>query len=214
LLPRECQFLFFSATWDDEVAEFAERIVPKPRTTIRLERSKLALSQIAQYYTQCSSDEARFQVLSDIYSSIQISQSIIFCQRKDTATWLAKKMNEAGHAVSLLHGNLETSMRDSVINDYRHGKTRVLITTNVMARGIDIRQITLVINYDIPLDRRGKPDFAIYLHRIGRSGRFGNAGIALNFVSDQKSMSDLKQIEDYFQRLCSQYFLSMSVTLT
>lgn len=82
----------------------------------------------------------------------------------------------------------------------RFGKTRVLITTNVLARGIDILQITLVINYDVPVDRSGNPDFATYLHRIGRSGRFGRSGIALNFISDERSFNILKQIEAYFGR--------------
>jgi ATP-dependent RNA helicase DDX19/DBP5 len=111
---------------------------------------------------------------------------------------LARNMKAAGHTVSLLHGNLDTKERDAVIDEYRFGKTRVLITTNVLARGIDILQITLVINYDVPVDRTGRADYATYLHRIGRSGRFGRSGIALNFVSDQRSLNTLKDIERYF----------------
>lgn len=99
-------------------------------------------------------------------------------------------MKAAGHTVSLLHGGEDMSSveRDKVIDDYREGKTRVLITTNVLARGIDILQVMLVINYDLPLDERGQPDPSTYLHRIGRSGRFGRKGIAINFVHGMKDI--------------------------
>jgi len=199
-LPRQCQVLLFSATYDDEVTKFAMKIVPQPRTIIRLERSQLTLDKISQFYFKCQNDQQKFDTLSDIYAYLTIGQSIIFCQRKDTADWLAKNMRQAGHTVSLLHGNMESAERDKIIDDFRSGKTKVLVTTNVLARGIDILQITLVINYDVPVDRRGYPDFKTYLHRIGRSGRFGRSGIALNFISDERSFSVLKQIEEYFNR--------------
>jgi len=134
-------------------------------------------------------------------------------------------MEAAGHTVSFLHGELKPNERDQVIDDFRSGKTKVLITTNVLARGIDIqqvpppppfvfsesidltpnnnkKQVSLVINYDIPLvaGQAGQPDYSTYLHRIGRSGRFGRAGIAVNFVHDLASKRHLQAIEAYFGR--------------
>ncbi|ELR19667.1 ATPdependent RNA helicase DBP5, putative [Acanthamoeba castellanii str. Neff] len=205
MLPRQCQVLLFSATYDEEVTAFALKTVPQPRTTMRLEKSQLTVDKIAQFYLPCKTDENKFTILSDIYAYLTIGQSIIFCQRKDTAEMLARNMKAAGHTVSLLHGNLDTKERDAVIDEYRFGKTRVLITTNVLARGIDILQITLVINYDVPVDRTGRADYATYLHRIGRSGRFGRSGIALNFVSDQRSLNTLKDIERYFGKPIAEF---------
>lgn len=205
MLPRGCQVLLFSATYDDDVTAFALKTVPQPRTTVRLERSQLTVDKIAQFYVECTNDQHKFNVLSDIYAYLTIGQSIIFCQRKATADALCRFMKEAGHTVSLLHGNLDTKERDRVIDEYRFGKTRVLITTNVLSRGIDILQITLVINFDVPVDQSDKPDYATYLHRIGRSGRFGRSGIALNFVSDQKSKRTLKDIEQYFGKPIAEF---------
>lgn len=111
-------------------------------------------------------------------------------------------MKAAGHTISLLHGgeDMAASERDRVIDDFRDAKTKVLITTNVLARGIDISTVMLVINYDLPLDAENRPDPQTYLHRIGRSGRFGRKGLAINFVHDELSKRHLKAIETYFQR--------------
>jgi ATP-dependent RNA helicase DDX19/DBP5 len=100
---------------------------------------------------------------------------------------------------------MEHAERDRVLDEFRSGKTRVLITTNVLARGIDILQISLVINFDLPLDAANQADPETYLHRIGRSGRFGRAGIAINFVADEKSRRDLKTISDHFARPITQF---------
>jgi ATP-dependent RNA helicase DDX19/DBP5 len=107
---------------------------------------------------------------------------------------LLEKMTEEGHAVTCLHGNYETQERDKVIDDFREGRSKVLITTNVLARGIDILQVNLVINYDIP-DRDGRPDTETYIHRIGRTGRFGRTGVSINFVHDRNSYEEMKVLE-------------------
>jgi ATP-dependent RNA helicase DDX19/DBP5 len=108
---------------------------------------------------------------------------------------LHSKMEGEGHAVSSLHGNFEASERDKAIDDFREGRSKVLITTNVLARGIDILQVNLVVNYDIPLDKHGDPDTETYIHRIGRTGRFGRQGVSINFVHDRKSFDEMKVIE-------------------
>ena len=109
-------------------------------------------------------------------------------------------MSADGHAVALLSGEITVEQRIAVLNRFRDGKEKLLITTNVCARGIDVEQVTVVINYDMPVDMSGKPDFETYLHRIGRTGRFGKTGIAVNFIDGQRSMNVMKKIEEHFGR--------------
>jgi ATP-dependent RNA helicase DDX19/DBP5 len=109
-------------------------------------------------------------------------------------------MGMDGHKVSVLHADKDHEERDKVFKSYLAGDTKVLITTNVLARGIDVLDVNLVINYDLPLGARGQPDFETYLHRIGRTGRFGRKGISINFVHDEKSLRDNQSIEKYFGR--------------
>eukprot|EP00005_Dracoamoeba_jomungandri_P004026 CAMPEP_0174250880 /NCGR_PEP_ID=MMETSP0439-20130205/902_1 /TAXON_ID=0 /ORGANISM="Stereomyxa ramosa, Strain Chinc5" /LENGTH=467 /DNA_ID=CAMNT_0015331057 /DNA_START=18 /DNA_END=1421 /DNA_ORIENTATION=- len=201
---RDPQVLLFSATYRKEVAQFAQRFVPLPRESIRLQKKELTLDKITQLYIDCKSEDKKFDILSSLYEYLTIAQSIIFVQRRDTADSLARKMQQEGHAVSVLHGGMEPSERDFVIDEFREGKTKVLISTNVLSRGIDILQISLVINYDLPLDKTNKPDYSTYVHRIGRSGRFGRLGVAVNFVHDSRSMQNLQDIQAFFGRQIKQ----------
>lgn len=109
-------------------------------------------------------------------------------------------MTAAGHACVSLHGAFDTATRDKIMDMYRRGEAKVLITTNVLARGIDILQVNLVINFDMPIDGRGFPDPETYLHRIGRTGRFGRTGVSINFVHDKKSFEEMKYLETFFGR--------------
>ena len=107
-------------------------------------------------------------------------------------------MSKDGHAVGLLTGELDIEQRLAILNRFRDGKEKVLITTNVCARGIDVEQVTIVVNYDIPIDQLNNPDFETYLHRIGRTGRFGKKGLAINFVDGPRSMGMVKKISEHF----------------
>ena len=110
-------------------------------------------------------------------------------------------MREENHAVSLLHGkDMEVEERDRILEEFRKGTTKVLITTNVLARGIDVPQVSLVVNFDIPLDAEKHPDPETYVHRIGRAGRFGRRGIAINLVHDRFSEAAMKYIEKWQNR--------------
>ena len=131
----------------------------------------------------------------ELYNLLTIGQSIIFCAKRHTADKIAQRMTAEGHRVDSLHGKLDTSARDRTIDDFRSGKCKVLIATNVIARGIDIQQVTLVINYDMPLTQSGEPDADTYLHRVGRTGRFGRKGVSINFVHDEKSKQQMEAIE-------------------
>eukprot|EP00020_Sapocribrum_chincoteaguense_P001421 CAMPEP_0170747764 /NCGR_PEP_ID=MMETSP0437-20130122/9494_1 /TAXON_ID=0 /ORGANISM="Sexangularia sp." /LENGTH=467 /DNA_ID=CAMNT_0011086559 /DNA_START=84 /DNA_END=1487 /DNA_ORIENTATION=+ len=202
-LPKTAQVLLFSATYSDRVRTFAEKVVPKPVATITLAREELSLDKIAQYYikgTEEDGTDIRFDVLEDIYGYMAVGHSVIFTHRKDTALNLQKRMTDEGYAISLLTGDLDPKARDQVIDDFRTQKTRVLITTNVLARGIDIQHINLVINYDPPMHADGSADPETYLHRIGRSGRFGRSGIAINLYHNEASKAVLDQIADHFKK--------------
>ncbi|XP_064459805.1 ATP-dependent RNA helicase DDX19A-like [Ornithodoros turicata] len=198
-LPESCQMMLFSATYDKEVMEFAEQIIPNP-VMIRLRREEESLENIKQYYVLCSSVQDKFNALSNIYGGLSIGQTIIFCHTRKTAMWLSEQMTKEGHAVALLSGELAIEQRVAVLERFRRGRDRVLITTNVCARGIDIEQVTVVVNFDLPVDQQGRADCETYLHRIGRTGRFGKAGLAINMVDGARTLALVQQIEDHFGR--------------
>ncbi|KAI9256629.1 P-loop containing nucleoside triphosphate hydrolase protein [Phascolomyces articulosus] len=197
--PQPFQVVLFSATFPDHVRKFASRFAPQANE-ISLKREELSVDLIKQFYMDCDSQEHKYEVLCNLYDILTVSQSIIFCAKRDTADEIAKRMTSMGHAVIALHGKMEPEERDKVMDDFRRGEFKVLITTNVLARGIDILQVSLVVNYDLPLDQRGQPDYEAYLHRIGRTGRFGRTGVSVNFVHDKKSWELMHQIETHFQR--------------
>lgn len=197
LLPRDIQTLLFSATFPDDVYEYALKFVPKANE-IRLKHEELNHDTIKQLYVDCDSVEHKVEMLGEIYNSLTVGSSIIFVQEKRTANFLYSKMTKEGHKVSVLHGDLTPSERDRLIDDFRSGKSKVLITTNVLARGIDISSVTVVINFDLPTTRNGRADPSTYLHRIGRTGRFGRTGVTISMVHDKKSFKVLKEIVDYF----------------
>ncbi|DBA00225.1 TPA: hypothetical protein N0F65_007869 [Lagenidium giganteum] len=197
---RSCQFLLFSATYADDVREFAMRMVPD-HNIITVKKERLTLDGIKQFWIDCESKDNKFKVLSDIFAILTIGKCVIFVQSRETCKELTRRMREAGHSVGILHGaDMAKEVRDQVIDEFRAGTTNVLITTNVLARGIDVAGVSLVINFDIPTGRDGQPDPETYLHRIGRTGRFGRKGCAINFVYDRKSKQDLAQIEAYYER--------------
>jgi ATP-dependent RNA helicase DDX19/DBP5 len=143
-------------------------------------------------------DGGKLQFLGDIYSLLTIGQSIVFVGTKRDADNVHKTLTDEGYSCSILHGQVDNADRDSTMEAFRKGESTVLITTNVLARGVDVDSVTLVVNYDVPVDKDGNPDFETYLHRIGRTGRFGRKGTAINLVSDQRSIQVLAAIEAHF----------------
>jgi len=198
-LNTDCQMLLFSATYDTDVMNFAENIVSNP-VLIRLRREEESLDNIKQYYVYCDTVTAKYQSIANIYGTITIGQAIIFCQTKQTAAWLSDELRKDGHALALLSGDLGPEERLMVLDRFRQGLEKILITTNVLSRGIDVEQVTIVVNFDLPVDQSGVADCETYLHRIGRTGRFGKRGLAINLVDSPKSMGILKEIEKHFAR--------------
>ena len=121
-------------------------------------------------------------------------------QTRESANEIQRRMEADGHKVSALHGAFEGQSRDVVLDDFRSGRSKVLITTNVLARGIDVSSVSMVINYDIPMKGPGdrEPDAETYLHRIGRTGRFGRVGVSISFVYDKKSFDALSHIANFY----------------
>lgn len=191
------QLVLFSATFPDEVRKYAEKFVPNANT-LELKHEELNVDEITQLYIDCANNEAKFEYLCELYGLMTVASSIIFVQTKQTADQLYFNMKKEGHKVSVLHGSLQSGDRDKLIDDFREGRSKVLITTNVLARGIDIPSVTMVVNYDMPFDKNGKPDPSTYLHRIGRTGRFGRRGVAVSFIDSKKSYECLEKISGYF----------------
>ncbi|GAA5932490.1 hypothetical protein JCM3775_005934 [Rhodotorula graminis] len=192
-MAKNPQIVLFSATFADVVRTFAVRFAPQANE-IRLKQEELSLDAIKQFFMDCDNEEHKYEVLVELYNLLTIGQSIIFVKRRDTADEIARRMTAEGHQVTSLHGKLETTERDAIMESFRDGKTKVLITTNVIARGIDISQVNMVVNYDLPLDAQGRPDPETYLHRIGRTGRFGRQGVSINFVHDRRSFEHMEAI--------------------
>lgn len=188
---QRTQVLLFSATYPERVKQFVSVHVPNA-SRLEVKKEELTLSAIAQFYITCANDDAKFSVLSDLYGSMTVGQSVIFVNTRKIAFQLASQMTQEGHAVSLICGTqaagperMDHAAREKVMAEFRNGETKVLIATDVLSRGIDVPQVTLVINYDIPLDRTTRftgVDQETYIHRIGRTGRFGLKGLAITLI--------------------------------
>ena len=131
------------------------------------------------------------EVLFQIYRGIEIAQAIIYCNTKKTVENVCEDLKKKGHMISAIHGDLKQIERDAVMKDFRSGVTRVLVTTDLLARGIDVYQVSLVINYEMPKEKE------TYIHRIGRSGRFGRKGTAINFITPPEK-DKLLEIQDFY----------------
>jgi len=174
LLPPKLQVGVFSATLPPEALEITRKFMNKP-VRILVKRDELTLEGIKQFYVNVEKEEWKLDTLCDLYETLAITQSVIFANTRRKVDWLTEKMRERDHTVSATHGDMDQNMRDVIMREFRSGSSRVLITTDLLARGIDVQQVSLVINFDLPTQPEN------YLHRIGRSGRFGRKGVAINF---------------------------------
>lgn len=191
-LDSACQVIIFSATYTEEILEIANSITSDPKKKILMKYEELSLDLIKQYKVEVKYDNFKYLTLADLYTKLQIGQCIIFVNSINNANQVEKRLLKDGFGVSKIHSELDTEKRTSVLKDFRLGVTRVLIATDVLSRGIDIEQIGIVINYDLPRD------YAQYIHRIGRSGRFGKIGVAINFISDS-DLENLAALEKHYK---------------
>jgi translation initiation factor 4A len=188
LLPPKLQVGVFSATLPPEALEITRKFMNKP-VRILVKRDELTLEGIKQFYVNVEKEDWKLDTLCDLYETLAITQSVIFANTRRKVDWLTDKMRERDHTVSATHGDMDQNTRDVIMREFRSGSSRVLITTDLLARGIDVQQVSLVINYDLPTQPEN------YLHRIGRSGRFGRKGVAINFVTrdDERMLQDIQR---------------------
>ncbi|KAF8050064.1 hypothetical protein N665_2057s0010 [Sinapis alba] len=189
-LPPDLQVCLVSATLPHEILEMTSKFMTEP-VKILVKRDELTLEGIKQFFVAVEKEEWKFDTLCDLYDTLTITQAVIFCNTKRKVDWLSEKMRTNNFTVSSMHGDMPQKERDEIMNQFRSGDSRVLITTDVWARGIDVQQVSLVINYDLPNNRE------LYIHRIGRSGRFGRKGVAINFVKSD-DIKILRDIEQYY----------------
>lgn len=189
-LKEDVQVAFFSATLSNEYLPVINKIMNNP-VKVLVKSEMLTLEGIQQYYVGLGNDAEKYETLKDLFSHISVSQCIIYCNSIRRVSDLYDAMNEDSFPVSCIHRNMHKDDRQKAFNDFKTGASRVLISTNVTSRGIDIQQVSIVINFDIPKNEH------TYLHRIGRSGRWGRKGIAINFQTRQDS-TKLKRFSDYY----------------
>lgn len=190
-LPATVQVVVVLATLTAEVVEMTGKFTSDP-VKILVKRDQVTLEGIKQFHVQCEQEDWKFDTLCDLYDLLTITQAVIFCGTKAKVTWLADQMRKANFLVAAMHGDMKQDERDSIMGEFRLGALRVLILTDVWARGIDVQQVSLVINYDLPSDKEN------YVHRIGRSGRFGRKGVAINLVT-REDVALMKEIERYYK---------------
>jgi ATP-dependent RNA helicase len=179
-----------SATLPQDILEMTNKFMNDP-VKILVKRDEITLDGIKQFFVAVEKDDYKFETLCDLYDTLTITQAVIFCNKKNRVEWLAKQMREANFTVSYMHGSMPQKERDAIMAEFRAGQSRVLITTDVWGRGLDVQQVSLVICYDLPQNRE------LYIHRIGRSGRFGRKGVAINFVTND-DVRILRDIEQYY----------------
>jgi ATP-dependent RNA helicase len=189
-LPPSTQVVLVSATLPQEVLDMTSKFMNAP-VQVLVKRDELTLEGIKQFFVAVEKEEWKFDTLCDLYDTLTITQAVIFCNTRRKVDWLSTKMREANFTVSSMHGDMPQKEREAIMEEFRSGGSRVLIATDIWGRGIDVQQVSLVINYDLPNNRE------LYIHRIGRSGRFGRKGVAINFVKSD-DVRVLRDIEQYY----------------
>jgi len=192
-LPQEVQVALFSATMPLEVLKLTQRFMRDP-VRILVKDNELTLDGIKQFYVAVEREQYKMATLFDLYQSLTIVQAIIFVNTRKKAMWLKDKMVQNDFTVSCIHGDLPQKDREFVMKEFRSGTSRVLISTDLLSRGIDVNTVSLVINYDLPKFKES------YIHRIGRSGRYGKKGVAINFVPDEDGQK-LRELERFYDTI-------------
>merc|ERR1712151_439171 len=187
-LPPNIQVCLFSATMAPEILDLTTKFM-RDAVRILVKKDELTLEGIRQFYVAIEKEEWKLDTLCDLYETLTITQAIIYCNTRRKVDSLSSELTKRDFTVSVMHAELDQRERDLIMREFRSGSSRVLISTDLLARGIDVQQVSLVINFDLPSNMEN------YLHRIGRSGRLGRKGVAVNFVTnnDVRSMKDIER---------------------
>lgn len=189
-IPPDCQICLFSATIPPEIIKLTEKIMNNP-AKILVKKENLTLEGIKQYFLSCTNDSNKYDNLYEIFANIDVNQCIIYCNTKEKAERLAEQMRSKDFVVSCIHGAMPQETRNDVMKEFREGASRILISTDLLARGIDVQQVGLVINFELPSKKEN------YIHRIGRSGRFGRRGISINLISTHE-VNFMLEIQEFY----------------
>ncbi|KAJ1658393.1 translation initiation factor eIF4A [Dispira simplex] len=190
MLPPSIQVVLLSATMPAEVLEVTGKFMRDP-VRILVKRDELTLEGIRQFYVAVEKEEWKLETLCDLYETVAVTQAVIFCNTRRKVNWVTEQLTARDFTVSAMHSEMEQAQREVIMKEFRSGSSRILITTDLLARGIDVQQVSLVINYDLPSNKEN------YLHRIGRGGRFGRKGVAINFVTAEDTRA-LREIEQFY----------------
>jgi len=193
-LPTKMQVCLFSATMPQQIVDLSEKFMKPDRLHILVKAEEVTLDGIKQFYVDCGREDFKVDVLKDLYETFTVSQTVIFVNSRKKCQSLYNELDMADFTVSCIHGDMGDSDRAAKMQEFRTGASRVLLATNVLARGIDVQQVSLVVNYDLPHGEEGREN---YVHRIGRGGRFGRKGVAINFVT-QDDVPTLRAIEKFW----------------
>jgi translation initiation factor 4A len=205
-LSESVQVCLFSATMPLDVLDLTQRFMRDP-IRILVKKDELTLEGIKQFYIAIERDEWKLDTLCDLYGTLTIAKAIIYCNTRHKVDWLQEQMELRDFTVSCLHGDMDQEERNQTMREFRSGSSRVLITTDLLARGIDVQQVSLVMNFDLPINREN------YIHRIGRSGRFGRKGVAINFVADG-DVRYLRDIEMFYKTEIAEMPMNVNDLLT
>jgi translation initiation factor 4A len=188
--PDSTQVALLSATMVPEVVEVARTLLRNP-VQILLPAEEVTLDGIKQYFVSVEREEQKLDTLCDLYEHLNIAQALIYCSTRQKVEWLSAQMIHRGFDLKYIHGDMDIHERRERMEAFRSGHCRVLISTDLLARGIDVQQVSLVINYELPVQREN------YIHRIGRSGRFGRKGASINLVTERERRQQA-DIESYY----------------
>ncbi|KAL7713359.1 RNA helicase [Entamoeba marina] len=189
-LPSTVQIGMFSATMPPDALDISKKFMNDP-VKILVKKEELTLEGIKQFFIDVGKDEYKIDTLIDLYQVISVNQSVVFSNSKSRVEWIQRRLQANNYPVSITHGDLSMEERNNVLSEFRKGSTRILVTTDMLSRGIDVQQVSLVINFDMPSSDES------YIHRIGRSARFGRKGVAINFISSEE--------KETIERLQKQY---------
>ena len=189
-IPKKTQVGLFSATFPDELLELSKQFMNEPEQ-ILVKKEVLTLEGISQYYINVKHHNWKYDVLTDIYNTINITQCIIYINAKNRLNDIYHQLNKDDFPVGMIHGSLMTHEREQIMNKFRQGEIRILLSTDLLSRGIDIQQLSLVINFDLPRNKE------TYIHRIGRSGRYGRKGVSINFICNNET-DELNELQKFY----------------
>ena len=192
--PSGIQAVLISATMSSNLFNVSKKLTHDP-IKVLLRNSEIAVDLISQFYVDVEAEEYKFDTLLDLYNLVSTSQAIIFCNTIRKVEWLEQNLKQNNFTITVIHSNMTQQERDNVVKEFRDGKTRLLLTTDLLSRGIDIPQVNMVVNYDLP------PNKETYIHRIGRCGRFDKKGVSITMVkmNDQTDVKTFNKMKHFYR---------------